>query len=318
MAFSVKTATKRAEMMARIRSFFARRNVLEVETPVLSRTAITDCYIDLFNTVYHPCGTHTAIDTETFFLQSSPELFMKRLLAAGFPDIFQISKVFRNGECGRLHNPEFTMLEWYRLGFDMYRLIDEVAALLSDLFGEVKVTRIAYKELFERFTGIDPLAASMQDVAAFLKEKEMEVPDCVDQSDTLRFTMSMYIEPKLPQDELIVVFNYPREQAVLSVIDCEDNRVARRFECYYRGMELANGFEELTDHNENARRVRDEVRRRKERGRTDGTPSIDFDPSVISGLPACSGVAVGLDRVLLCCLEGTDISSVMSFDWNNC
>ena len=316
--FTVATARARAAMMSGIREFFSRRGVLEVETPVLGRAASTDCHIDLFRSGYVPSGSADGVSAEEqCYLQTSPELFMKRLLAGGFPDIFQIGKVFRNGELGRLHNPEFTMLEWYRRGFDMFRLIDETVGLLREICGIEHAYLRTYREQILRTTGLDPLAVDAGDLENFIKKRYGQDVRFATVTDGLQYVMAVIVEPALPQNELTVIHHYPREQAVLSMVDPEDTRVARRFEVYGGGMELANGFEELADGTENRRRMQLENRLRNRCGKS----PVPLDECFLAaleeggGLPPCSGVAVGLDRAFMCRQGASAISEVVSFGW---
>ena len=319
MAYSIETARARAEMMAQVRRFFSERNVLEVETPALGRAAAPDCHIDLFHTDYRPAGTTRSGDGERCFLQSSPELFMKRLLANGFPDIYQTGKVFRNGECGRLHNPEFTMLEWYRRNVDLYGCIDETVALLRELCRVTVVEKYSYRELFLKYAAIDPLntgIGELESLAGNCGGGDRLSFDTV--TDGLQYCMATVVEPALPHNRLTVVYHFPCEQAVLSVIDPEDERVARRFEVYACGMELANGFEELGDPEENRRRMKLENDRRLCSGKREIPVDERFFAALrdADGLPPCSGVAVGLDRVLLCRLGLPALGDVLGFDWD--
>ena len=312
-AFSVETARKRAEMMAMVRSFFAERGVLEVETPSLCSGVAPDCHIDLFDTDFQAVPGNR---TEKRYLLSSPELPMKRLLAAGFPDIFQISRVYRNGEVGRLHNPEFTMLEWYRRGFDMYRLIDEVIAFLSHLLPEQRVEMVSYQEIFKRHTGIDPFDTTPGTVEVMLGHDTENVPAFTSLTDALIYAMAMKVEPLFDKQVLTVVYNYPKDQAVLSVVDPDDCRAARRFEVYCKGMELANGFEELTDTSENRRRFEAENEHRATEGKVGLPIDSRFLTDLKLGMPQCAGVAIGMDRVLMGMLDVKSIDEVISFGWD--
>ncbi len=316
MTFSVECARARAGMMAMIRQFFADRGVLEVETPILGAAAATDCHINLFSAAFIPSGAGPAAEGETCYHQTSPELFMKRLLAEGFPDIFQIGKVFRNGECGRLHNPEFTMLEWYRRDVDLYGMIDETAELLQELCALTTVRRITYRELLLQSTGIDPLAATVDELERYIARQCGQKMSFATVTEGLQYLMATVVEPGLEKDVLTVVYLYPREQAVLSVVDQEDRRVARRFEIYGGGMELANGFEELADAAENRRRMEAENVYRLQCGKPVVPVDERFIAAMEKGLPPCSGVAVGCDRVLMCRTGLQSIDAVVSFGWN--
>jgi elongation factor P--(R)-beta-lysine ligase len=314
-AFTVEMARKRADMMASVRTFFAEKGVLEVETPSLCSGIGPDCHIDPFETGFQ-AAPGSALRKR--YLLSSPELPMKRLLASGFPDIFQLGRVYRNGEAGRLHNPEFTMLEWYRRGFDMYRLIDEVTEFLRYLLpGPPEVELLSYRELFMRHTGLDPLNTSVDAVRAILGEKNEE-PEFSSLADALIYAIAVKVEPHLDADRLTIVYNYPKDQAVLSVVDRNDSRIARRFEAYFKGVELVNGFEELTDAEENRRRFADENRRRRAEGKAVLPVDERFLDAMAQGMSPCSGVAVGMDRVLMCMTGVASIAEVISFPWEAC
>ena len=237
---------------------------------------------------------------------------MKRLLSSGFPDIFQICKVFRNGERGRLHNPEFTILEWYRRNFDMFGLIDEVAELCLEILGPRPVKKQSYQSIFTHLTGIDPLKTNLTELENFCRSEGKDATFQTE-TDALQFIMAEFIEPQLPSDSLFFVYNYPIKQAVLAVADQNDCRVARRFELYYRNVEIANGFQELADPEENLRRMQEENRLRKSLVKPEIPIDMRFIESLRSGFPPCSGVAIGVDRLIMLAGNFTDISQVISY-----
>ncbi len=312
------TLKRRAELMARIRRFFFEHDVLEVETPVLAATTIPDPNIDSFSTRY--TGPHA--NTEgLLYLQTSPEFAMKRLLAAGSGPIYQISKVFRQGEAGRWHNPEFTMLEWYRPGYDHHQLMDEVDALVRAVLhnGHVHLAnseRLSYVEAFERYCGIDPLTITMHDLRACALDNDIRPSDSMpdDERDPwLDLIVSHLIGPRLGQRRLTFLTDFPVSQAALAQVNPDDTRVAQRFELYLNGVELANGFHELADVHEQTRRFQTDRHKRQLEGRE--IPPLDdyLLAALTHGLPACAGVAVGLDRLFALALGFSDLAEVLAF-----
>lgn len=256
----------------------------------------------------------------TFFLQTSPEPHMKRLLCAGFPDIFQITKAFRNGESGRVHNPEFTMLEWYRRGWSLEALMDEVAAVCALVAGPRPVIRKTHREVFLSALGVDPLVVSAAEIAA-LPAVAARLPRghvFASKPDALDFAMAHAVEPAFDPKVYTFVHGFPSEQAAQAQVWRDDPRVAHRFEVYGEGMELGNGYLELLDPVEYARRFTEENRKRVSVGK----PELPPDPALLAaleaGLPPCAGVAMGVDRLLLIGSGGGDIASVLSFPWNAC
>ncbi|HON09485.1 MAG TPA: EF-P lysine aminoacylase EpmA [Chitinispirillaceae bacterium] len=312
-SFTIQSARFRAGIIRKIRDFFQTRGALEVETPILSHAASTDCHIDVFKTRFEPFPGSPL--KEDVFLQTSPEFHMKRLLAEGFPDIFQICKVFRNGEVGRIHNPEFTLLEWYRRDYDMYKMIEETAELCTCVLGNYRNQKKTYRDLFIEHTGIDPLKTNCAEISLFCKSKGKTHPVFDTLTDALQFTMSEIIEPLLPKDTLCFVYNFPADQAVLALLDKDDSSVARRFELYINGMEIANGFEELTDPEENLRRLREQNLKRKAMGKPVIPEDNSFIESLKAGLPLCSGTALGVDRLIAIASESESIDATISFRW---
>lgn len=309
---------QRARILTRIRAFFAERGVMEVETPILSTAAITDPHLESFTTRYtgpgHPGGT-------VLYLHTSPEFPMKRLLAAGSGPIYQLGKVFREGEAGRRHNPEFTLLEWYRPGFDHHALMDEVAALAAPLLGLKgrAVEKLGYREAFLRYAGIDPLSASLDELQAcarglgitgFEGESEREV--------WLDLILTHAVEPRLGRDGLCFIYDYPASQAALARLNPDNPQVAERFELYYRGVELANGFHELADADEQRKRFAAELEARKEQGLVAVPMDEHLLAALEAGFPPCSGVALGVDRLVMLALGAESLAEVMAFTIDNC
>jgi len=299
---------QRAAMLARIRRFFARRGVLEVDTPSLAATVNPDPYVEFFTV---PDGGRC------HYLQTSPELAMKRLLAAGSGPIYQIGKAFRRGEAGRLHQPEFTLLEWYRPGFTLDRLMDEVAALLQALLEErvAGVTTFTYGEAFREFVGL-PWDAPL--IALRSKAEALGIPDADrlcgdDRRHWLDLLFSVAVQPHLPASRLVFVRDYPACMAALARCKPDDPEVAERFEVFVDGVELGNGYRELTDVEEQRRRFQHDLRLRYRLGRV--VPPLDraFLAALAAGMPECSGVAIGLDRVLMLKLGRHRLSDVLTF-----
>ncbi|MBF2755698.1 MAG: EF-P lysine aminoacylase GenX [Gammaproteobacteria bacterium AqS3] len=291
-------------MLRSVRAFFAERGVIEVATPVMGAHGNPDAEIDGIRTA---AGAH---------LQTSPEFAMKRLLCAGSGDIFQIAPAFRSGESGRGHLPEFTLLEWYRIGFDEFDLIGEVEDLLAGLLDVQVRRRVRYAEAFAGALGCDPFSASGARLRDLLHERIAWRGAPPERRACQQILFAHCVEGGFAQDELTTVHHYPPEQAALARIDAVDGvRVARRFEVYCGGWELANGYFELADAEEHRRRFARDNMERRLRGEDPVEPQPEFlraleDP----GLPDCSGVALGLDRVLALQLHQSDLRSVVPTD----
>lgn len=299
---------QRAHLLKQIRAFFAVRGVLEVETPLLASSCAPEAGILPFATTYHE-----ARQTRPLYLQSSPELAMKRLLAAGSGPIFQINRAFRDGESGRLHNPEFTLLEWYRPGFKLDALLKEINELLRLLLGCPEAERRSYASLFIEYLGLDPLICELH----ILRERAAHyglVSAAQEERDTcLQFLMSSQIEPRLGQRAPVFVYDYPASQAALAQLNPRDPRLAERFEVYYKSMELANGFHELRDANEQRQRFQQEQARRERQGQPNTPLDEYFLAALEAGMPDCCGVALGVDRLLMLMLGAEHIDEVLSF-----
>lgn len=304
----------RARLLALTRAFFRSAGVLEVETPACSFHATTDPAIESLTTRYigpgHAGGQH-------LYLHTSPEFAMKRLLAAGCGSIYQICRVYRNGELGRLHNPEFSLLEWYRPGFDHYRLMDEVAALVRSVAGvEIEERRLSYADLFLENVGLDPHAADESSLRA--RAVKLGVPGAADlnlrgRDPWLDLLLTHCIEPRLPRDAMTFIYDYPASQAALARIRPGQPPLAERFELYLGGMELANGFHELTDAVEQHARFEAESAVRAARGQDQVPIDIHLLTALEAGVPDCAGVAVGLDRLLMWLTNAEHIQQVMTF-----
>jgi lysyl-tRNA synthetase class 2 len=350
----------RAEVLTNIRAFFADRNILEVETPLLASAPGTDLNLQAMSTRYRGPGHD---DGSRLWLQTSPEFAMKRLLAAGSGPIFQLCKAFRDGEAGSRHNPEFTMLEWYRPGWDHHRLMDEVTELLATVLdpgqdhrgtdavgrafrpcdqpdegvihdpaashiegrdnshvgNELDTTsgseRITYREAFQRHVGIDPHTATFGELVAASRGRiQGSVPDLGDDRDGwLELLLSHVVEPELGRGGPTFVFDFPASQAALARIRPGNPPVAERFEAWVEGVELANGYHELTDPDEQRRRFEADLAARRERG----LPTVPIDTRFLEaldhGMPDCAGVALGTDRLVMLAAGAERIRDVIAF-----
>jgi lysyl-tRNA synthetase class 2 len=300
----------RARLNRTIRAFFEARGVMEVETPLLSHAIGTDPNLSPITAAYQ---AHPQAPPQALYLQTSPEFAMKRLLAAGSGPIYQLCKAVRNGEQGTKHNPEFSMLEWYRPGFSLAQLMDEVEALAVTALGPLSCTRITYRELFRRHFDVDPFEASLAELVRLTQRHvDLNLPE--QHRDTLlELLYSQVIEPALR--EPVFIHEYPASQAALSrvVTDAQGQRVALRFELVINSMELANGYDELSDAAEQERRFAADQSLRKQRG----LPEYPADKRLLGalqhGMPACAGVALGVDRLLMLQTGARSIAEVLSF-----
>jgi lysyl-tRNA synthetase class 2 len=299
----------RAAALAIIRDFFAQRGVLEVDTPVLSTATTPDPNL-------HSLTTRVACRPSVeVYLQTSPEFAMKRLLTAGSGDIYQIARAFRDGEIGAQHQPEFTLIEWYRVDWDEARLAGEVLEMIAQLVPEScpkNATHISYSDAFKQHCRLDPLTADVGELRQHAAERGLSIPnDCVDATELLDLMLTTLVAPHLGQGGPTVVFDFPASQAALAQLQPHDQRVAARFEVFLRGVELANGFRELSDAAEQRRRFEAELNQRQQRG----LPQISLDEqflAVVGSLPPCSGVALGFDRLLMLANTHERIDAVMT------
>ncbi|CAK0771247.1 EF-P-lysine lysyltransferase [Gammaproteobacteria bacterium] len=311
---SLSALRRRAGVLTKIRRFFEYRGVMEVDTPILSVAAATDLQVASFVTCDQGPGARAQ---QPLYLHTSPEFPMKRLLAAGAGSIYQICKVFRSGERGRWHNPEFTLLEWYRPGFDHHALMDEMDALLAEILGCPPAARLSYAEIFRHNVGIDPHQAGV----AELRERAMGLGvgealplESLDRDGWLDLLLTHCIASTLGQrGRPSFVYDYPASQAALAQVRLGSPAVAERFEVYLGGVELANGFHELGDSQEQRWRFEaDRAQRRRV-----GLPVVPLDEHLLEaldhGLPGCAGVALGIDRLLMAMMEATTIEEVMAF-----
>ena len=305
---SIENLKLRAALLAKLRQFFAARGILEVDTPALSRAGATDRHIRSFRVEDGHGGA--------LYLHTSPEFPMKRLLAAGSGDIWQLGKVFRGGEAGRTHNPEFTMLEWYRLGYDHHRLMAEVAELVSTLVpGRGAPDYLSYREAFRRHAGLDPFTASGRDCRAVMERSGRHPPaeSELDMDGWLDLLAGELVYPALGKGGLTFIYDYPASQAALARVRPGDPPLAERFEAFMDGMELANGFHELTDAVEQRRRFEADRTYRREQGLMDVPMDQRLLAALEHGLPGCAGVAVGFDRLVMIMAGARSIDEVMAF-----
>ncbi|HMA12847.1 MAG TPA: EF-P lysine aminoacylase EpmA [Steroidobacteraceae bacterium] len=303
----------RARLLGVTREFFRDRGILEVETPVAVAHGVTDVQLASLQLATHPPR----------YLQTSPEYAMKRLLAAGCGDIFQVARVFRADERSALHNPEFTMVEWYRLGMSLQQIMAETAALAAALLREgwrpatAPVEYLSYQQAFGRELGIDPLTAGEEELRHQCAQLGLAGADSPSTSrdDLLDFLVATRVGPRLGGASLTLLHHYPASQAALAQLDPEDARTALRFELYARGVELANGYVELSDAAEQSRRFAADRSQRQQRGLPDITPDENLLAALAHGLPRCAGVALGFDRVVMLAAGATRIDEVLAFPW---
>ena len=305
----------RAQLNRLFRDFFAARNVLEVETPVLSRAGNTEPNIASFALEF---SGRSEGASRTRWLRTSPEFALKRLLAAGVGDCYELGRVFRDGEAGGRHNPEFTMLEWYRVGWEHLRLLDEtvtlVRAALALVGRDATTCTVTFRDLYWQHLQLDPLTADNGTLRNALGDVNNE-PTGLNRDDWLDLLMTHRLQPSFARDQLLAVHDWPASQAALARIRNDDPPVAERFELYLGPLELANGYHELGDANEQrARFVRDgQVRAAR------GLPAVPMDITLLAALPhmpACAGVALGVDRLLMALLDTPQIAKALAFDFS--
>lgn len=310
---SIKNLHTRAQILKTIRDFFAARDVLEVETPLMCHTSVTDPFIQSISAFFQ---AHPNEKEQRYYLQTSPEYAMKRLLAAGSGDIFQITKAFRQGEIGRFHNPEFSMLEWYRLGFDHHDLMNETDEFLQLTLKTPPAERKSYAELFESFLNLDAHHATVEELAMCAKNNTISVQGEVTNRDTwLNLLISHCIEPQLGVDRPCFIYDFPASQAALARIQQSNPPVASRFEVYFKGIELANGFHELQNANEQRKRFEKNGAERKQLSLANITIDEYFLSALQHGLPNCAGIALGIDRLIMLATNSNQIADVLSFDF---
>lgn len=306
---SLEHIRKRAHLMGRIRAFFNEKGYLEVETPIMARYGVSDVYLSNIKATFRG---------QSYSLQTSPEYHMKRLLAAGSGSIFQLARVFRDDEWGRWHNPEFTLLEWYKLDACHHDLMDEVDTFLQHILNTQPMVRKTYQQAFIETCNLDPFNASVTDMKSFLSTVDLDnvLPtDETDRDQYLFLLMSHVVEPCLGRNYSmpVAVYHFPESQASLAKVT---DGVAERFEVYYCGVELANGFHELTDSAAQRERFQKDNQQRRMKGYPTSEPDEYLLRALQHGLPTCSGVALGVDRLIALALEQSTIGKVMAFDFS--
>jgi len=305
---------KRAQMMQNIRAFFDARNVLEVETPLLSAFSSTEPNLHSFSTAYQ---------NKNYYLNTSPEYAMKRLLAQYRQPIFQICKSFRVDELGPNHNPEFTLLEWYRPGFTLVQLMQELEQLLAVIsFQPVNIQRKSYQSLFEQYAGFNPHTTSAKQCRQCALEHQIEIPVGLDSDidEWLGWLFTQLVLPAIKKDQFSIVYDFPKSQCALAKLhkNQDDIVVAARFELFFGDLELANAFHELTDAEEQEKRFREENKKRSDLGLHVSDLDTNFLAALEHGLPECAGIAMGLDRLLMLLSSKNKLSDVLSFPWQTC
>ncbi len=345
---AIETLRLRARLLSRIRQFFDSSGYWEVETPILSHEIVVDAFLEPFMTHWlaeSGGGGRSRGDEQKseLFLQTSPELAMKRLLAAGAKAIYQITHAMRNGELGRYHNPEFTMIEWYRVGDThqeqmvfVERLVLEIdqaiqptpeanAACERDFSedGGARLTkgfeRVTYDAAFQRFTGTKILRLSAPELADVARRHSIAVPPGLQSDDRdawLNLLLIELVEPNLGHDKPVFLYDYPASQAALARVRGDSPAVAERFELYIRGIEICNGYRELTDPNELRRRIEKQASIRNREGHRDLPPTSRLIAAMEAGLPECAGVALGFDRLMMVLIGAASIREVMAFPFD--
>lgn len=305
---------QRAAMLKTARAFFANRGVLEVETPALSAAAVSDPQIESL-------ATQIAGITGRRYLCPSPEYAMKRLLAAGSGDIYQICKVFRDAERGRWHNPEFTLIEWYRTGLDDTALMNEVEALIAELLAPARTLgqaeRLSYSDALRRHAGVDAFDSTEDQLLDAAKRHGIHCDAQLDRDAKLDLLMGLVVGPRLGRGNPCFVCDYPATQAALARLKPGLPRVAARFELYLDGLELANGFHELAQPQEQLARFTHDLKLRAASGQVQPPLDENFLAALESGLPDCAGVALGFDRLVAIALGADKLADAMAFNIEN-
>ena len=305
---SINTLRKRAFYLHKIRQFFDEKGYLEVETPYMSRFGVTEPMLANIKASFHD---------ETYFLQTSPEYHMKRLLASGSGPIYQIARVFRDDECGRWHNPEFSLLEWYQLDVDHWYLMKELESLLKFLADVPDFIYFSYQEVFEKACAINPFSSTVEEIQAVCQRFDLAGVlgngESIDQH--LHLLMAFVVEPYLKTlNQPVIVYHFPASQASLAKVE---GKIAHRFELYWQGIELANGFHEQTDADAQMHRFEEDNIIRKSLGLKPMVIDTQLMAALDFGMPACSGIALGLDRLFAILENKNSLAEVMSFAFPN-
>jgi len=310
------TLKQSAFLLAKIRQYFAQNNVLEVETPILSSAGNTDIHIDSF--------TSNSINSayECTYLRTSPEFPLKRLLCSGIGDVYELGKVFRQGEVSKTHNIEFTLLEWYRINFDYLDLIQDVTSLFEFIFSSFEMPKLKFKtvtfsEVFKNTFNIDVKQVCVSEINQ-LSQANGYSGSALSKDEGLDYLFATCIQPSFDANTVTFISHYPASQAALAQINPQDPSTALRFEVFYQGIELGNGYQELTDAEELHQRFIKDNNYRK----NNNMPEVPIDKQLLSGmqygLPACSGIAIGVDRLLMAVMKIDRIDEVLSFSAENC
>lgn len=312
---SLESLRQRASLLARLRDFFSQRDFLEVETPILSADTVVDRHLDpLSVTLFDDPQTPDA--GRRMWLQTSPEFAMKRLLAAGAERIYQVTRAFRGAESGAHHNPEFTMVEWYRVGDSMEAGMALLGDLACELLHSDRASRISYGEAFRRFVKVDPHVTTVSELASAAKSHAVAIPSDLpedDRDEWLNLLLATLVEPNLGLERPEILYDYPASQAALAQVRNDEPPVAERFELYVRGIELANGYHELLDANVLRERNRKNNRLRQANGKSKLPEDSRLLAAMEHGLPGCVGVALGFDRLVMIAAGASSLSEVMAF-----
>jgi lysyl-tRNA synthetase class 2 len=310
-----KRLRQRAELLTRLRAFFTQRGFFEVETPLIDCEIIPELHIEPFGVLDNASKT-------LHWLQASPELHMKRLLAERLPAIYQVTRSFRRGERGRLHNPEFTIVEWYRIGDGMAEGVELLDALCQEVAGAPSATLTSYAAAFQQHAGVNPHTASCEELAHLAKQLKIPVPNVLhdeDRDEWLNLLLATTVEPRLGAAGPEILYAYPATQSGLAATTMGPNgvEVAERFELYWHGVELANGYHELTD----AAALLQRLEKVNEQRIADGRAALPLPERLLAamedpGLPPCSGCALGFDRLVVLACGADSISDVMPFSWD--
>ncbi|MEN6449849.1 MAG: EF-P lysine aminoacylase EpmA [Thermoguttaceae bacterium] len=314
---SLKNLRLRAQLLRRLREFFDERGFLEVETPVLSADTVVDRHLDPFSVVVQPASASRA--EKRYWLQTSPEFGMKRLLVAGATAIYQVTRAFRQDEQGPLHNPEFTMVEWYRVGDRLAEGMQLLSDLGETLLGRGPAERLTYREAFCRYAGFDPHTITNESLVATVKAAGIDAPASMSPDDRdgwLDLVLVDRVQPRLGEERPAILHDFPASQAALARVRPDDPPVAERFELYVAGMELANGYHELLD----PAVLRDRNAQSNQLRRADGKPSLPEDSRLLSamdaGLPPSTGVAMGFDRIVMLAAGAQRLDEVIAFPFD--
>lgn len=315
---SIEDLIKRSKIITNIRLFFSEKNIMEVETPMLSQSTTTDINLIPFKTNYFISNSNNNVRKIKLWLITSPEYHMKRLLAAGSGSIYQICRSFRNQEYGRYHNPEFTMLEWYEISCSMKKFIKKIDSFFQKVLNFKKSDKISYQKIFIKFLKIDPLSTNLSELRQCCKKFKLENLIYLenDLNKLIEILFTLKIQPFLGKEKPLFVYHFPVEQALLAAKNIEDNRISERFEIFFKGIELGNGFYELTDYNEQKKRFMKENKEILSMNLPKRKIDDYFLNAINYGLPNCSGIAIGLDRLIMIALNKKSLDQVISFSFD--